>query len=106
MAHLLIRQSFTKTVSNTRGSRRTGPRPHHMDLEYLPKNYLWETPPTPLVFDPVTKWTQQSVRCGVLGVKQRMTHVWDEWLNFIALTVIKVRYYSILTLILNISLRI
>lgn len=52
----------------------------------LPKHQLLYKPPAR---DPANRWTPQSVRVGVIGLKCGMTADWDAWGVRHALTVIK-----------------
>lgn len=51
----------------------------------------WEVtgaPPELPTYDPVTGWTSESRRVGALAQKVGMVHEFDDWLNFIPLTVL------------------
>ena len=42
--------------------------------------------------DPKTGWTQKSKRTGVLAQKVGMTHIWDDWLEYVTLTALFVNF--------------
>ena len=51
----------------------------------------WEVsgaPPEIIQNDPTTGWTQESRRVGTLAQKVGMIHEFDDWMNFVPLTVL------------------